>query len=203
MTESPQSKRPRHVVEVDLVQTTGTPGGVQMVECTTVSRTNQMDLVDMARQIQTADEFVKANACSKLSIIAEQVRMLQEQAQRVLNEAQFNADLHHVACNFSKVPGTMYYLYRRSNVQRYFSLLSPNEWGSSCPHEYLGGFKLEHDMSWTPISSIAQRNNEREIIERILGSTQGRNTQALTDSVKISMNIGKDTYPEQITEMEN
>ena len=50
---------------------------------------------------------------SKLSVIAEQVRFLQEQARKVLEEANLNAELHHIACNFKKVPGKMYYVYRK------------------------------------------------------------------------------------------
>jgi hypothetical protein len=46
-------------------------------------------------------------------VIAEQVRFLQEQARRVLEEANLNAELHHIACNFKKVPGKMYYVYKK------------------------------------------------------------------------------------------
>lgn len=38
---------------INLVETKHTAGGVQTVECATISRTNQMDLVEMAKQIQT------------------------------------------------------------------------------------------------------------------------------------------------------
>lgn len=77
-----------------------------------------------------ADTFVHANVSNKLQVIAEQVRFLQEQARRVLEEAKSNADLHHVPCNFVKKPGTTYHLYRRPSGQKYFSMLSPEVgWG--------------------------------------------------------------------------
>lgn len=72
-----------------------------------------------------ADTFVHANVSNKLQVIAEQVRFLQEQARRVLEEAQEHANLHHVPCNFVKKPGNLYHLYKRSSGQRYFSMLSP------------------------------------------------------------------------------
>ena len=58
-------------------------------------------------------QFTRACAGSKLSVIAEQVRFLQEQARKVLEEANLNAELHHIACNFKKVPGKMYYVYKK------------------------------------------------------------------------------------------
>lgn len=68
---------------------------------------------------------MKANACNKLQMIAEQMRFLQQQAERVLLEAKENTSLHHAACNFVKHPGNIYHLYQRESGQMYFSMLSP------------------------------------------------------------------------------
>lgn len=72
-----------------------------------------------------ADNFVKANACNKLQIIAEQMKFLQKQAENVLMEAKQNTYLHHAACNFKKQPGHVYHVYLRESGQTYFSMLSP------------------------------------------------------------------------------
>ncbi|KAM6371437.1 LOW QUALITY PROTEIN: uncharacterized protein C1orf50 homolog [Pluvialis apricaria] len=125
------------------------------------------DLVALARQVQKADDFIRANACNKLTVIAEQIRYLQEQARKVLDEANRDADLHHVACNLVKKPGNIYYMYRRESGQRYFSILSPKEWGTS-PHEFLGAYKLQHDMSWTPFEDIERRDAEINILDKLL-----------------------------------
>uniref|UniRef100_A0A8C4KE79 Chromosome 1 open reading frame 50 n=1 Tax=Dromaius novaehollandiae TaxID=8790 RepID=A0A8C4KE79_DRONO len=114
-----------------------------------------------------ADDFTRANACSKLMVIAEQIRHLQEQARKVLDEANRDADLHHVACNLVKKPGNIYYMYRRESGQRYFSILSPKEWGTS-PHEFLGAYKLQHDMSWTPFEDIDRRDAEINLLDKLL-----------------------------------
>uniref|UniRef100_G1N4S6 Uncharacterized protein n=1 Tax=Meleagris gallopavo TaxID=9103 RepID=G1N4S6_MELGA len=113
------------------------------------------------------NEFVRANACNKLTVIAEQIRCLQEQARKVLEDANRDADLHHVACNLVKKPGNIYYLYRRESGQKYFSILSPKEWGTS-PHEFLGAYKLQHDMSWTPFEDIERRDAEINILDKLL-----------------------------------
>ncbi|KAJ7427379.1 hypothetical protein WISP_07642 [Willisornis vidua] len=125
------------------------------------------DLVALARQVQQANDFVRANAYSKLTVIAEQIRYLQEQARKVLDEANRDADLNHVACNLVKKPGNIYYLYRRESGQRYFSILSPKEWGTT-PHEFLGAYKLQHDMSWTPFEDIERRDAEITSLEKLL-----------------------------------
>lgn len=50
---------------------------------------------------------------------------------QVLEEANRDASLHHVTCNFVKKPGNIYYLYQRDSGQRYFSMLSPKVLGHS------------------------------------------------------------------------
>ncbi|XP_036252059.1 uncharacterized protein C1orf50 homolog [Molothrus ater] len=147
------------------------------------------DLVALAQQVQQANDFVRANACSKLTVIAEQIRHLQEQARKVLDEANRDADLNHVACNLVKKPGNVYYMYRRESGQRYFSILSPKEWGTT-PHEFLGAYKLQHDMSWTPFEDIERRDAEITVLEKLLNQQAALplcmepNFQGLTKSHK-------------------
>ncbi|XP_051843890.1 uncharacterized protein C1orf50 homolog [Antechinus flavipes] len=129
---------------------------------------NPEDLVELAQQVQKADEFIRANATNKLIVIAEQIRHLQTQARKVLEDAQRDAELHHAACNMVKKPGNIYYLYKRDNGQQYFSILSPKEWGASCPHDFLGAYKLQHDLSWTPFDNIGQQDAELGIMDKIL-----------------------------------
>ncbi|XP_072041014.1 uncharacterized protein C1orf50 homolog [Amphiura filiformis] len=159
------------VTTVSLVETNKNPSGVALVHS---DRTNvaadPTDLVELAKVVQKGDQFVRANAGNKLMVIADQIRYLQQQAQKVLEDAKRDADLHHAACNVVKKPGTMYYLYLRPSGQRYFSLLSPLEWGKSCPHEFLGAYHLEHDMSWTPAKEVEKRRNDFAAIDKLLNA---------------------------------
>lgn len=41
------------------------------------------------------------------------------------------------------------------------------EWGTS-PHEFLGAYKLQHDMSWTPFEDIERRDAEINILDKLL-----------------------------------
>jgi hypothetical protein len=112
-------------------------------------------LVDMAREIEEADTMLSAVAGGRLETLAAQIRALQEEAHRVLEQAKRDAILHRAECRFKKVPGAVYHLYKRQNDTHYFSLLSPDDWGPRCPHSFEGSYRLEVDMSWTPASESA------------------------------------------------
>ena len=54
--------------------------GSQLVSARAVRRHHDpMDLVSLARDVQQADQFVRATTAGKLQVIVDQIRMLQEQ----------------------------------------------------------------------------------------------------------------------------
>merc|ERR1711997_1031391 len=91
---------------VNLVERNTSPGGFQLVNPQESGKIrSQFDLVELAGEIQTADKFTRATAGSKLSVIAEQVQFLQKQAKKILEEAQRDKEINHMACNFKRIPG--------------------------------------------------------------------------------------------------
>ena len=94
------------------------------------------------------------------------------QARDVLETAKRDAQLHHAACNFTKVPGKTYHLYEREpgNVQScYFSMLSPQDWGAGkCPHKHMCSYRLEYDHSWTPVEEIERRSKDIDAINKVI-----------------------------------
>ncbi|XP_020892139.1 uncharacterized protein C1orf50 homolog, partial [Exaiptasia diaphana] len=93
------------------VDTSGSAATRQLVNPERVHRVSDpYDLVCLAQEVQKADQFVRCAASNKLILIAEQIRHLQEQARKVLEETKRDAELHHAACNFKKRPGQMYFL---------------------------------------------------------------------------------------------
>ena len=137
---------------VNLVARDTCPNGYQLVDADRSGKKSQFDLVELAAQVEKADQFTRATAGSKLTVIAEQVRFLQEQARKVLEDARMNALLHKTSCNFKKIPGKTYYVYkqRKHPDQEMLSMISPEEWGPSGP-EFVAGYRLEYDMSWTEL----------------------------------------------------
>ncbi|KAJ8983358.1 hypothetical protein NQ317_003164 [Molorchus minor] len=55
-----------------------------------------------------------------------------------------------------QLAGHVYHLYERPSGQKYFSMLSQEEW-QDAPHKFLGSFRLELDQSWTPIDKEEDR----------------------------------------------
>ena len=126
------------------------------------------DLVDVARQIQEADALVTATATDKLSLLADQIRAIQDQAKKILEDAQRDAVLHRATCHFKKRPGAVYHLYERPDGKLYFSMLSPEEWGDALPHPFRGSFRLEIDLSFSPVEELARRAARSDLVKRLL-----------------------------------
>jgi hypothetical protein len=110
-----------------------------------------IELVDLAKEIEQADQVIGMVAGAKLQVIRDQMRALQEQARKVLEEAQIAMQLHRARCQFKKVPGHVYHLYRDGHGGLYFSMLSPEEWRGNPPHAFEGSYRVEADMSFTPV----------------------------------------------------
>jgi hypothetical protein len=105
--------------------------------------------VETAREIAAAEQIVGVRTSAKLQVIAEQIRALQEQARRVLEEARSDHELHNARCGFKRMPGKTYHLYRKPDGELEFSLLSPADWRHRPPNAFVGSYRLEPDMSWT------------------------------------------------------
>lgn len=126
------------------------------------------DLVDLAKQISEADAMVNTRVSAKLKVIADQIKALQAEAREALEEAQQDQQLHNAACNFKRIPGKIYHLYKKPDGQIYFSMVSPEDWGGNAPHEYVNSYQLENDLSWTPVDKLGQTDNSKELINRLL-----------------------------------
>ena len=50
-------------------------------------------------------------------------------------------------------------------------MLSPQDYGGKAPHEFLGSYRLEPDMSWTPAPKIEERDERRRLDPKLLGLT--------------------------------
>jgi hypothetical protein len=117
-----------------------------------------VSLVDVAREIEQADQWIASTSTAKLSVIAEQMRALRQSAQAVLEKAERDAALHRAEARFKRYPGRVYHLYERAGGVPYWSLLSPEDWGGSPPHPFLGSYRLESDQSFTQLTADASQS---------------------------------------------
>lgn len=174
--------------KVSLVERNVVPQGLSLLDPEAVAKRSQKDLVALAMEIQKADNFVKANACNKLQVIAEQIDFLKQQAQRILLETEQNMKLHHVACNFIKHPGHTYHLYKRESGQLYLSMLSPEEWGDSAPFQsYQGSYRLEQDQSWTPVHQIQAKDKQLGMLSKFFPNDP--TTASILKSIDLNLDM--------------
>jgi hypothetical protein len=128
------------------------------------------ELVDLAAQIAEADNMLANVTHGKLRQIAEQINSLQQQAAELLQATARDQQLHRAQCNFQRKPGTIYHLYRRQNGREYLSMLAPQEWGGSPPHEFLGSYRQESDMSWTAVEELEAERRAQGLLRSLLDS---------------------------------
>ena len=126
------------------------------------------ELIDLAKEIAEADDKIGQHLNGKLKVIAEQIRSLQDHAKGILESAQRDQQLHRAKCNFKRNPGRIYHLYQKTDESLYFSMLSPDDWGTTSPHKYIGSYRLEADMSWTSVEDINSHDKEDELLKKML-----------------------------------
>jgi hypothetical protein len=132
------------------------------------------DLVNVAAQIQAADQTLATMTGGKLGLIAEQIARLQEQARALLDKARRDAELHRAQCSFEKKPGGTYHLYRKTaDGALWFSRLGPDEWITPQPQTFEGTFRLELDMSFTRLDAEGEQPPPVVPIASLLATSGG------------------------------
>eukprot|EP00730_Choanoeca_flexa_P000119 TRINITY_DN10052_c0_g1_i1.p1 TRINITY_DN10052_c0_g1~~TRINITY_DN10052_c0_g1_i1.p1 ORF type:complete len:188 (+),score=32.27 TRINITY_DN10052_c0_g1_i1:189-752(+) len=165
--------------KASLLAPTSSEAASQVVSTRAVHRMGDpTDLVALATYVQQADDFTRATVGSKLDLITQQIQFLQNQARGILEEAKRDVSLTHAKCNFKRIPGKIYHLYKRAEPQQgeeteYFSMLSPTEWNGRLKDEYLGSYRLEPDRSWTPLDKVAERDARYQFNPQMLGIDRG------------------------------
>ncbi|KAJ8960786.1 hypothetical protein NQ318_020080 [Aromia moschata] len=160
--------------KVTLVEREANPCGIALVNPSRVDKKTHVELMELEESLQLADTFVHANAMNKLDVIGRQMKHLQGLVSDVIQETKLHNELNHAACNFVKKPGHVYHLYERPSGQKYFSMLSPEEW-LNAPHRFLGSYRLEVDQSWTPAGEEGTRFEGISFLRNMIaGSSGGR-----------------------------
>ncbi len=105
----------------------------------------------LIKELEVANKQISIAVTSKLKFIQSQIEYLQKEAIRIVESAKEDLNLHKIPCSFEKRVGITYYLYERNDESRFFSILSPEDWGYMIPGTFKAAFKLEADMTWTEI----------------------------------------------------
>ena len=129
-----------------------------------------IELVDLAREISAAEKMLNVRVSAKLKVIADQIKALQHEARTILAEAHRDQELNRARCSFQRKPGNTYHLYKKEDGSTYFSMLSPTDWKQKPPHEFIGSYRLENDMSWCPLDEEHQEDDSRFLVEHLLAA---------------------------------
>jgi hypothetical protein len=123
---------------------------------------------ELAEEIARAESMLSARTGAKLHVIADQIKALQAEARKVLDEAREEQALTHAECAFKRIPGKVYHLYRRADGRAYFSMLSPADWNGRPPDTHAGSYRLETDYSWTPAERLREPDDTRQVVQQLL-----------------------------------
>jgi len=123
---------------------------------------------ELAAEIARAESLLSARTGAKLRVIADQIKALQAEARKVLDEAREEQALTHAECAFKRIPGKVYHLYRKPGGGSFFSMLSPADWRGAPPQEFLGSYRLEADYSWTPAEQLGQPDDTGALVGQLL-----------------------------------
>ena len=62
----------------------------------------------------------------------------------------------------------------------------PFSYGGKPPHEYVASYRLEYDMSWTPVEKMAQRDERRRLDPQLLGLTNSQQQQNGSNPLRLT-----------------
>ena len=126
------------------------------------------DSGELASEVARAESMLSARTGAKLRVIADQIKLLQQEARKVLADAKEEQTLTRARCSFKRIPGRTYHLYRKMAGEPFFSMLAPAEWGGEVPYTFLGSYRLETDYSWTPADRTDQPDDTGELVTQLL-----------------------------------
>jgi hypothetical protein len=122
----------------------------------------------LAEEVARAESMLNARTSAKLRVIADQIKALQAEARKALDEARDEQALTRAQCAFKRIPGKLYHLYTKSDGSTYFSMLSPADWGGQPPDPFAGSYRLEADYSWTPAEKLDQVDDTGQVVQQLL-----------------------------------
>lgn len=126
------------------------------------------DSGELAAEVAKAESMLSVRTGAKLRVIADQIKLLQQEARKVLADAREEQALTRAHCAFKRIPGRTYHLYRKAVGEPFFSMLSPSDWGGAVPYDFIGSYRLESDYSWTPAERAGQADDTGELVNQLL-----------------------------------
>lgn len=84
----------------------------------------------------------------QLGQIKEQIDLLAQQAIAIQKRVAISEKIYLADCGFKPLIGKTYHLYEKEEDQWVLSMISPAEWGNSCPYSFVSTVRLLADHTW-------------------------------------------------------
>lgn len=88
---------------------------------------------------------------AQLSILYNQMENLKLEANKIIQSHYETNEINNIHCNFKKVPGTIYHLYKK-NSKYILSLVEPEEKNNIIFDEYYSSYLYDYDLSFKKIT---------------------------------------------------
>ncbi len=89
----------------------------------------------------------------QLDQIRKQVELLMQQAQGIHDRVELSERMYQADMNFKPLIGHTYHLYNTKSGKDVLSMVAPDEWGNSCPYEFVCSMTLLSDHTWEIVKS--------------------------------------------------
>ena len=113
--------------------------------------------IDEGREKGVAMSAMYEQTSGSLHQIKDQVALLLKQAQKIHERIDISEKVYLAQCSFVPLIGKEYYLYEKSDESWVLSMIGSDEWGKSCPYNFVAQVKLLHDHTW----DILETNGEQ------------------------------------------
>ena len=97
--------------------------------------------------VNSLENIKKNHVCyGQLKLIAKQMMALKNEALGIIEESNIQEQLQSIKPSFKIVSGNYYYLYEKNSNEKYFSLISPEQWNNN--DKYLGKYLYDYDKKF-------------------------------------------------------
>lgn len=97
-----------------------------------------------SNNVNSLENVKKNHVCyGQLKLIAKQMLALKNEALEIIEESNIQDQLQSINPPFKIVSGNHYYLYEKNDGQKYFSMISPEQWSNK--DKFWGKYLYDYD----------------------------------------------------------
>jgi len=108
---------------------------------------------DIEGKIYELENWKPSHSDSARNYFLEKINNLKIEYRNLIDEFDVNNMIYNSKIAFKPIMGKKYYLYKNNKNKSFLSLISPDEWEYDTKISFLGAFKQDIHLKWTPVSN--------------------------------------------------